>query len=148
MTGARLGVRAAGGQASLEAVALLPLLAGAVAAVMTVFAAGAASEAADAAAHSAAVALLQGGDPREAARAALDGWPRSATRVEVSGGRVAVTVRPRVPVPVVARALEARTVTDAGTAPARRPAAGPAPAREPRGGDGRSARVAPPREAR
>ena len=121
------------GQASLEAIALLPLLSVVVAAVLAVFASGAASEAADAAAHSAAVALIEGGDPEAAARTALDDWPRRATRVEVRGPRVTVTVRPQVP--FLARALEARTTTDTATtaAPVRR-ALGP----ESRGGDGRS----------
>ena len=128
----------ASGQASVEAVTLLPLLAVVVAAVLAVFAAGAASEAADAAAHSAAVALLQGGDPKAAARETLDDCPRRATRVDVQGARVTVTVRPRVPIPFLAAALEARTTAD--TATAARPAQ-PAPTRpEPRGGDGRAAR--------
>jgi hypothetical protein len=136
------------GQASVEAVALLPLLAVVCAAVLAVFAAGAASEAADAAAHSAAVALLEGGDPKAAAREALEDWPRRATDVAVRSGIVTVTVRPRVPIAPLARVLEARTTTDTATAPqapSRPPATAPAAARpEPRGGDGRSARPASP----
>jgi hypothetical protein len=125
----------ASGQASVEAIALLPVLAVVVAAILSVFAAGAASEAADAAAHSAAVALIQGGDPKAAARETLDDWPARATRIDVRGGRVTVTVRPQVPVPFVARALEARTITDAAASPRRGPIRP-----EPRGGDGRGAK--------
>jgi hypothetical protein len=116
-------------------VALLPLLAVVAGAVLSVFAAGAASEAADAAAHSAAVALLQGRDPAAAARASLEAWPKRRTAVTVRGDRVTVTVRPAVP--LLAKALEARTVADVVAAA---PRVAPAPARDPRGGDGRSAR--------
>ena len=134
-------LRAERGQASVEAVAFLPVLVAVVAGVVAVFAAGAASEAADTAAHSAAVALLQGADPEAAARDALDGWPRRATGVTVTGGRVAVTVRPPLPVPGVARLLEAKrvttvppvAVTDALPLPL-------GPARGVRGGDGQSGR--------
>jgi Flp pilus assembly protein TadG len=134
------GLRSTSGQASVEAVALLPLLVGVVAGVVAVLSAGAASEAADAAAHSAAVALLQGRDAKAAARAALDDWPRQASKVTVSQGRVTVTVRPQIPLAPLAKALEAKTSADTA-------AAAPTPAARPvvtlperRGGDGRSAR--------
>ena len=124
------------GQASVEAVALLPVLAVVVAAVLAVFAAGAASEAADAAAHAGAVALVQGRDAEAAAREALEGWSRRAATVDVAGSRVTVVVRPPVPVPFLARALEARTIAASGLRP--RPSASAAP--EQRGGDGRGAK--------
>jgi Flp pilus assembly protein TadG len=90
--------RSARGQASVELVALLPLLLVVALAVFCVVAAHGADEQAGAAAEAAAVALIQGGDPRAAALAAL---PRHAdAAVAVDGGAVHVHVRPRLPLPV------------------------------------------------
>jgi hypothetical protein len=61
------------------------------------------------------MALLQGGDPREAAREALpDG---ALATIEVDARRVTVTVRPRVPVGPVAEAMTAHVTADAGPEP-------------------------------
>jgi len=93
-----LGARAlrdARGQASVELVALLPLvlLIGLVG--FCVLAARAVSEQAGEAAGAGALALLQGRQPAAAARQAL---PQGAdARVSVSGSRVAVRLRPRLP---------------------------------------------------
>ncbi|MDQ8044762.1 MAG: hypothetical protein AAGC46_07700 [Solirubrobacteraceae bacterium] len=98
------------GQATVELIALLPLLA-AIALVVLALAAGhAAREAADQAAVAGAIARLQGADPVKAARAASPGWSRTAVRV--GGDRVTVEIRPRVP-GFIARAIGARrTVVD------------------------------------
>lgn len=83
------------GQASLELVALVPVLAAVTLAVAGLLAGQTAKEAADQAAVAAAVAELQGGDARAAAKSASPGW--SHTRVRISAGRVTVRVRPRLP---------------------------------------------------
>ena len=81
----RAAVRCARGQSTVEVVGLLPLLLAAGVAVLSLLSAGRAEEAAGNAAEAGAVALLQGREPRAAARAALAGWPaqpgpRSASR--------------------------------------------------------------------
>jgi len=103
-----------GGQASVELVALLPLLATVAFGVLQLLAAGAAEEVADASAEAGAVALLQDRDPREAARGALPGWARDRSSIRVRGREVRVEVRPRGPVPALARRLTASAVADAG----------------------------------
>jgi hypothetical protein len=124
------------GQATVELVALLPLLLLIGAVAFHVLAAGRAEEAAEGAAEAGAVALLQDGDPADAARSALVGWSRSHTRVRVRGRRVEVTVRPRSPLAVVTKHFTARAIADAGPVPAT--TGPPAPAR---GGDGASGAV-------
>jgi hypothetical protein len=70
------------------------------------------------AAQAGAMALLQGGDPREAARRALPAPVRGGARIEVDGRRVTVRVRPRLPLAAVARAMTAQVTADAGPEPA------------------------------
>jgi hypothetical protein len=110
----RAGVRSACGQASVELVALLPLAALIALAIGQLLAAGAARELAGNAAEAGAAAVLQGGDPVTAARAALPGWSRERATVHVAGRRVDVHVRPRVVVGVLAARLEASASADAG----------------------------------
>jgi hypothetical protein len=110
------GAAAPAGQASVELVALLPLAALIALAIGQLLAAGAASELAANAAEAGAAALLQGGDPAAAARAALPGWSRERTAVRVAGRRVEVRVRPRTIVPVLADRLVATASADAGPA--------------------------------
>ena len=105
------------GQASVELVALAPLLVLVALAAAQLLAAGAASELADHAAGAAAFALLQGGDPAVAARDAVPGWSRRDMSVRVDGRRVTVRLRPPSLVPGLARTLEATGVADAGPAP-------------------------------
>ncbi|MFP5361390.1 MAG: hypothetical protein ACLGI5_01520 [Thermoleophilia bacterium] len=102
------------GQASVELVALAPLVVAVVLAAAQVLAAGAARELADHAAEAGAVALLQGGDPREAAREAVPGWSRGRLEVRVRARRVRVRLRPRTFLPGLARMLEATGDADAG----------------------------------
>lgn len=107
-----------GGQSSVEVVALVPVLAAVALALMQVLAAGAAAEYAGHAAEAGAVAVVQGGDPTEAARKALPAWSARRVAVEVSGQKVAVRVEPPVVLPALGRLLVASAEADAGPAPA------------------------------
>lgn len=102
------------GQASVELVALAPLLVAAALAVSQLLAAGAAQELADHAAEAGAVALLQRADPADAARAALPGWSRGRLDVRVQDRRVRVRLRPRTFLPALAELFEATGEADAG----------------------------------
>jgi nitrogen fixation protein FixH len=110
-------VRGERGQASVELVALAPLVVAVVLAVAQVLAAGAARELAGHAAEAGAVALLQGADAGAAARHAVPGWSRGRLRVRVEQRRVRVRLRPRAFVPGLAGLLEATGAADAGPAP-------------------------------
>ena len=99
------------GQSTVELVGLLPLILAAGLAVFSLLHAGRAEEAAGNAAEVGAVALLQGREPRAAARAALGGWPEQRAAIEISGRRVTVRVTP--PGPFGAR-LRASATADAG----------------------------------
>ncbi len=105
------------GQASVELVALAPLLVIVVLAAAQVLAAGAARELADHAAEAGAVALLQGTDAKAAARDAVPGWSRGRLAVRVDGRRVRVRLRPRAFLPTLGGMLEASGDADAGPAP-------------------------------
>jgi hypothetical protein len=105
------------GQASIELVALAPLLVAAVLAVAQLLAAGAARELADHAAEAGAVAVLQHTDPAAAARDALPGWSRGRIDVRVQANRVRVRLRPRAFLPKLAELLEATGVAYAGPRP-------------------------------
>ena len=109
-------VRGAGeaGQASVELVALAPLVALVVLSAAQLLAAGAARELAGHAAEAAAVALLQDADPRAAARDAVPGWSRDRMSVAIAGRKVSVRLRPASPIPPLADLLEARAQADAG----------------------------------
>jgi hypothetical protein len=104
------------GQASVETVAMLPLLAVVVMAAAQLLAAGVMRVLADHAAEAGAAAILQGGAPAEAARAALPGWSRSGMDLTVSGRRVAVRLEPPSPIPGLGELLVARAEADAGPA--------------------------------
>ena len=121
------------GQATVELIALLPVLIAAALAALHVLAAHAAHEAAGHAAHAAAVAVLQDRDAEAAARASLTDWPRRNVTVRRRGPRVLVAVRPRLPITSLAARLTAEAIADAGTAPR------PADPAASRGGDGLSA---------
>jgi hypothetical protein len=107
-------VRATGGQAAVELVALLPLVAAVALGVLQALAAGLASELAGHAAQSGAVALAEGRDGAAVARAALPGWARSRVEVTVRGMRVRVRVTPPTLLPGVASRLAATATADAG----------------------------------
>jgi hypothetical protein len=105
------------GQASIELVMVAPLLVLVVLAAAQLLAAGAAGELADHAAEAAAVAVLQGADPKAAARDAVPGWSRERMTVEVDGRRIRVRMQPRSPIPALAELFEAKREADAGPGP-------------------------------
>jgi hypothetical protein len=107
-------VRGQAGQASVELVALAPLIVTVLLAAAQLLAAGAARELADHAAEAAAVALLQGSDPRQAAREAVPGWSGGRVDVRLEQRRVRVRLRPRTFLPGLAGMLEANGEADAG----------------------------------
>jgi len=93
------------GQATVEALAAIPvlLLAGAIA--LQLLLAGCALSAADGAAEAGALALAGGRPAKAAAREALPGWADGRARVSVSGGRVSVRLAPPSLSPALAEAL-------------------------------------------
>ena len=113
----RVDRSAESGQATVELVAPLPLLLVVALTAAALLAAHAAGEHAGQAAQAGAMALLQGGDPREAARTALPRTAREDAKIEIDGRRVTVRVRPRVPVAAVASSLTAQATADAGPEP-------------------------------
>jgi hypothetical protein len=89
--------RGSGGQASVELVAgALGLMLAALVAFQ-LLAAGYAAVMADHAAEAAALAVANGADASEAARAAVPAWPSGAARVRRRGGSVYVTLFPPSP---------------------------------------------------
>jgi len=105
------------GQASVELVALAPMLLAVVLAVAQLLAAGVAHELADHAAEAGAIALLQRSDPAAAARDAVPGWSRGRVDVRVQDRRVRVRLRPRTFLPKLADLLEATGDAHAGPRP-------------------------------
>lgn len=101
------------GQATVELVALLPLLVAVALGAGQLLAAGVARELADHAAEAGAVALLQGGDPEEAVRAAVPGWARERLEVAVRDRAVVVALRPPLAFPALADDLTARATAHA-----------------------------------
>lgn len=101
------------GQASVEVVALMPLLLAAVVAAGQLLAAGAARELAAHSATAGAAALIQGRGAGQAARAALPGWAERRASVNVSGRKVTVRLKPP-GIPGLAAMLEGRGTADAG----------------------------------
>ncbi len=105
------------GQASVELVAMAPVVVGVALVAAQVLAAGVAGELADHAAGAGAMAILQGADPQRAARDAVPGWSRERIDVRIDGRRVRVRMRPRTIMPLLAGQLEAIGVAHAGSAP-------------------------------
>lgn len=93
---------------------MLPLLVAVAVAIAQLLMAGAAKEYAGQAAEAGAVALLEGGDPAEAAREAVPGWSRSRLDVRVRGRSIRVAVRPTGLVPPLADLLVAHAEVQAG----------------------------------
>lgn len=102
------------GQASVELVAMVPVAVLVLMTVLQVLAAGAARELAGHAAGAGAVALLERGDARAAARDAVPDWTEEGMRVTVRGARVSVTLRPPTLVPGLAGMLTSTVRADAG----------------------------------
>jgi hypothetical protein len=104
------------GQATVETIALVPVILAVGLGLLQLLAVGYASVLAGNAAEAGALALAAGTDARAGARQALPGWSRARARVEVDGGRVAVHLRPPSPLRVLADGLEV-TATAAVEAP-------------------------------
>jgi hypothetical protein len=94
------------GQATVEALALAPVIVAIGLAILQLLAVGYASVLAGNAAEAGALALAGGADARDGARQALPGWSRARARVEVDGGRVKVHLRPPSPLKALAEGLE------------------------------------------
>ena len=99
-------LRAARGQATVEVVALIPAMVAIGLGVLQLLAVGYASVLAGSAAEAGALALAGGGDARAGVREALPGWSRARARIEVSGGRVEVRLRPPSPLRALSEELE------------------------------------------
>lgn len=110
----RPALRSACGQATVELVALLPLLLAVGLSAAALVAGHSANEQAGIAAQAGAMAVLQGADPRQAAERALPAELRSRATIAVDGRRVTVRLRPRVPVAAVAAVMTAEVSADAG----------------------------------
>jgi hypothetical protein len=111
----RSGPHPEGGQATVELIALLPLLVTLTLGLLTFLAADRAHEQAAEAAQAGARALLNDRDPQEAACMALGRSPGCHHGVSVSGRAVTVTVRPKGPFPRLNRSLEAVETARAGS---------------------------------
>ena len=116
---ARLHTAADDGQSAVELVALLPLIVVLAAAAFTLLSARSAADQAAAAAQAGAMAMLQDGDPRDAAKEALPAGVRRRASVDVTGRRVRVEVKPTGPFAPLVRAMTASSVADAGPEPSR-----------------------------
>lgn len=107
------------GQATIELLALLPLLVAAALAGAAIVGFAAAQEQAGEAAHAGAIALLQGDeDAVVAARAALPESDRAAATIDVSGRRIEVSLPPPHLLSGVLSHLAASASADAGPEPA------------------------------
>jgi hypothetical protein len=102
------------GQSSIELLGLLPLLMVLILAAAEALAAGAARTAASSAAEAGAMAVLQGGDPAAAARAAAPSWAHARLAVRVSGHRVTVRATPPALLPWLPALLASTTTASAG----------------------------------
>jgi hypothetical protein len=98
--------RGASGQATVETIALAPVIIAIGLAMLQLLAVGYASVLAGNAAEAGALALAAGTDARDGARQALPGWSRARARVEVEGGRVEVHLRPPSPIEALAEGLQ------------------------------------------
>jgi hypothetical protein len=95
---------------------MLPLVLAVGLSAAQLLAAGVTREYAGHAAEAGAVAMLEGGDPADAARDALPGWSHGAMHVDVEGRVVRVRVRPVGLLPPLAARLESTARADAGPA--------------------------------
>jgi hypothetical protein len=99
-------LRAATGQASVEILAMLPVLVAVALVVLQLLAVGYASVLAGSAAEAGALALAADADPQASVREALPGWSRAGARVSVDDDRVEVHLRPPSLLRVLADRLE------------------------------------------
>jgi len=94
------------GQASVETVALVPLVLAVGLGLMQMLAVGYATVLAGGAAEAGALALAGGRDPDAAAREALPGWSETKAKLTVTGGRVELRLRPPSVLDALAKQLE------------------------------------------
>jgi len=104
------------GQASVELLGMVPLCVVVALGAGELLSAGIARSAADGAAQAAAMALVQGGDPEQAARAAIPGWSHSRLTLDVSGRHIHVHLTPPALLPGTAALLATNADADAGPA--------------------------------
>ena len=102
------------GQASVELVAVIPILLAVTLAAAQLLAAGLCRELAADAAGAGAAALLQSRDPQAAARRALPGWSRGQLHVVRRGRELRVMINPPSLVPGLGRLLGAEARASAG----------------------------------
>jgi len=105
------------GQATIEALAAIPLLLLAGAVALQLLVAGYLLTLADGAVEAGALALASGRPARKAAAATLPGWVEERAEVAVRGGEVSVRLRPPSLVPGLADALTVTSVAFARPAP-------------------------------
>jgi hypothetical protein len=100
------GLHTARGQATIEALALIPAFIAVGLGLLQLLAVGYASILAGGAAEAGALALARGGDAKAEARDALPGWSTAHARVKIDAGRVEVRLRPPSPLRALAERLE------------------------------------------
>jgi hypothetical protein len=100
------GSRSDSGQATIETIALAPVIVAIGLAILQLLAVGYANVLAGNAAEAGALAIAAGADPHDAVKQALPGWSRARAHVEVDGGRVDVHLRPPSPLEALAEGLE------------------------------------------
>ncbi len=93
------------GQAQLEVVAAIPVVAAVAAVILQLLAVGYTQSLADGAAEAGAIAIASDRSAEIAALAAVPGWATDRTEVRQRGGRVAVEVRPPALIPLLGRHL-------------------------------------------
>ena len=108
MRRARPSLSSGEGQATLEALGLIPLVLVVGLGVLQLLAVGYASVVAGGAAEAGALALAAGQDPRAGARQALPAWSETRARIAVERGRVEVRLRPPSPLQDLAEGLEVK----------------------------------------
>ncbi len=104
----------AGGQASVELIAAIPVLLAVTLAAAQLLAAGLCRELAAEAAGAGAAALLQSRDPQAAARRALPGWSRGQLRITRRGRELRVAISPPSLLPGLGRLLSVEARASAG----------------------------------
>jgi hypothetical protein len=95
------------GQATVELIAAIPLLALAAAVAVQLLLGGYALTLADGAAEAGSLALASGRSARRAAKAALPGWAAERAKIAVRGGEVTVRLEPPAPTASLAAVLTA-----------------------------------------
>lgn len=106
-----VGRRAEAGQASIELVAMTPVVVLCGLLALQALVAASSFVSVQNAAHAGAVAGALGNDPAQAARASLPGWSSGRIEVQASGRRVSVELTPRAIVPPLASLLVAKGST-------------------------------------